>query len=401
MAGERRAPSARLAPHVHDFAHRRLTVCRAPVQRADLELEAPGRALFQGHDERVEAPARACRPRRCRRRRSPSTSGARRAGAEASASAGRDVEQRVLNRHRKNPSREVGQRPRPHPRRCDAGPRSPRGRSERERSAPRRRQARTATTRDRTARCTPARTPPRPRARRCPAASRCAPRRRRASPAIGRKSKTAPPPLSTTTNVGSSPSRRTDTSAPTSWASATSPRWHTTRRPGRGHAERRRHGSVDPVRAPVGERPRRLVGRRPERLGVADRHRGGDEDDAIGAQPAEFARDDRVARARSPARRRSRPRPRRRPRARRPPTPARARGARPRAASRRGRPRAAPRSRRRGRARRRSGASRPAARRPARPASRAAAWTSAGRRPEARPRGASLPRTTRTRSSAS
>ena len=65
---------------------------------------------------------------------------------------------------------------------------------------------------------------------------------------------------------------------------------------GGGDAERGRDGAVDPVGAAVGEHARRLAARREERLDVAHRHRGGDDERRVGGQPhAELGGDPRLA----------------------------------------------------------------------------------------------------------
>ena len=79
--------------------------------------------------------------------------------------------------------------------------------------------------------------------------------------------------------------------------------------PGRRDAEGGRHGPVDPVRAAVGEHPERRLARGEERLDVADRHRGGDDQRRLGREDrAELGRDPRLVEARGPHDRGDRPR---------------------------------------------------------------------------------------------
>ena len=89
---------------------------------------------------------------------------------------------------------------------------------------------------------------------------------------------------------------------PTSCASATSPISSTVGpRAAAADAERGRDRPVDPVRAAVGEHPERRLAGREERLDVADRHRGGDDERRLGRQQrAELGGDARLVQPRRP-----------------------------------------------------------------------------------------------------
>ena len=183
------------------------------------------------------------------------------------------------------------------------------GQRARQRAAERRRRRRRAPSRSRTARRRG-----RSRAR---GAWRCARRTRRPRAAAGRKWKIPPPSLSISTMTSFSPRREAASSPPMSCASATSPISSTTGpRDAGGDAEGGRDRPVDPVRAAVGQHAERRRARREERLDVADRHRGGDDqrrlvraarDPSSAATRGSFSpRPERARRSRPP--RRGRPR---------------------------------------------------------------------------------------------
>ncbi len=102
-----------------------------------------------------------------------------------------------------------------------------------------------------------------------------------------------PPPLSSSTIVSFSPRRRAASRPPMSCASATSPISSTTGPLARGgRAEGRGDGAVDAVGAAVAQHARRVRAHRPERLDVAHRHRGGDEQRRLrGSSTPSSARD--------------------------------------------------------------------------------------------------------------
>ena len=97
-----------------------------------------------------------------------------------------------------------------------------------------------------------------------------------------------PPSLSSSTiDELAGPGGAAASRPPMSWASATSPISSTTGPcAAAAHAERGRDRAVDPVRAAVGEHARRRLAGREERLDVAHRHRGGDDERRLGRQRA-------------------------------------------------------------------------------------------------------------------
>ena len=292
----RRPLSAALAPDLEHLAHRRRAVRDARVERADDELEAADsscsssvtsawkRRPFLSSSTMSPAPDALRGLARDGRSRPPSSPGR--------------SDQPLLRHGSRNPRRRPGRPPTPR----GAARRSPR-RSVRtwisvargaasarvERLAEALRRRRRARRRARTARR---------RARsRARAASRRAPRSASPCAATGRKSKIPPPSLSSSTITSGRPQPpRREQAAEVVQERDVADQQHG-RPAGRGRdAERGRGRAVDPVRAAVGEHPRRRGAGGEERLDVADRHRGGDHQRALLGQPhAELGRDARLA----------------------------------------------------------------------------------------------------------
>ena len=302
LAGPRRCSvgTAGAAPDVDDLAHRGGAPGDPRVQRAQDELEAAALELLELADQRVEAAALLVDRARCRPGPMPFdvvrrvdgavASTASRVVCAASAIAARtlcggsdglpdaavQVDVALAVGAHADDRRVVG---------GDRAAAARRGRRPRRRRARSRR--RTARRRGRS---------------RARAASRCA--RTNSSPwlAAGRKWKMPPPSLSISTITSFRPRRDAAISPPMSCASATSPISSTVSpRTGRGHAERGRDRPVDPVRAAVGEHAERRLAGREERLDVADRHRGGDDERRLGRQQrAELGRHARLVQPRRP-----------------------------------------------------------------------------------------------------